>query len=121
MSSEDRRAHYRFNTTFPVRYAFAKKVGPGKYQVSAKFKGRGTNFSGGGAAITIGKPVPANTLMYVEMLIEFHDGELIVPAAGVVTHRQPVQVNGKNAYTAGFHFLMIDERNRDRLSVYLPR
>jgi c-di-GMP-binding flagellar brake protein YcgR len=116
-SGEDGRAFYRLDYQAQVRYRFAKKTAPGKYQVSPYFKGVGANFSGNGAAIDIGKPLPPKTLMYLEIKFPYSEEPLLVTAE--VVKRVDSVVMGKQAYRVMVRYLVIDEAEQDKMVSFI--
>lgn len=116
-SGSDKRDFYRLDYQAQVRYRFAKKTAPGKYQVSPYFKGVGANFSGGGAAIDIGKPLPPKTLMYLEIKFPYSDEPLLATAE--VVRREDAVVMGKQAYRVMIRYLVIDEAAQDRMVSFI--
>jgi c-di-GMP-binding flagellar brake protein YcgR len=116
-SGADARAFYRLEFPAPVRYRFAKKSAPGKYQVSPYFRGVGANFSGGGAAIDIGKPLPPKTLMYLEIKFPYSDEPLLATAE--VVKREDSVVNGKQAYRVMIRYLVMDEAAQDKMVSFI--
>lgn len=116
-SGTDKRAFYRLEYQAPVRYRFAKKTAPGKYQVSPYFKGVGANFSGGGAAIDIGKPLPPKTLMYLEIKFPYSDEPVLATAE--VVKREDSVVMGKQAHRVMIRYLVIDEASQDKMVSFI--
>lgn len=116
-SGSDNRFFYRLDYSAPVRYRFAKKTSQGKYQVSPYFRGVGANFSGGGAAIDIGKPLPPKTLMYLEIKFPYSDEPLLATAE--VVKREDAVVMGKQAYRVMIRYLLIDEAAQDRMVQFI--
>jgi c-di-GMP-binding flagellar brake protein YcgR len=117
LSASDKRAFFRLDYQAPVRYRFAKKTAPGKYQVSPYFKGVGANFSGGGSAIDIGKPLPPKTLMYLEIKFPYSDEPLLATAE--VVRREDSVVGGKQAYRVMLRYLVINEAEQDKMVSFI--
>ncbi|MBI4667123.1 MAG: PilZ domain-containing protein [Nitrospinae bacterium] len=113
----DKRTFFRFDYQAPVRYKFAKRTGEGQYQVSPWFKGVGANFSGGGAALHIGKPLPAKTLLLLEIKFPFSD-EPVVATAEVV-RREDDTINGKPVSLIMIRYLVIDEAVQDKMVSFI--
>jgi c-di-GMP-binding flagellar brake protein YcgR len=116
-SGEDSRAFYRLDYQAQVRYRFAKKTAPGKYHASPYFKGVGANFSGNGAAIDIGKPLPPKTLMYLEIKFPYSDEPFLATAE--VVKRVDSVVMGKQAYRVMIRYLVMDEAEQDRMVSFI--
>jgi c-di-GMP-binding flagellar brake protein YcgR len=112
-----KRGAYRLDYQAPTRYRFAKKTAPGKYQTSSYLKGMGANFSLSGAAIDIGKPLPAKTLVYLEIKFPYSDAPFLATAE--VVNREDAVVMGKQAYRVGIRFLLVDEAAQDRMASFL--
>lgn len=113
----DKRQFFRLEFPAPVRYRFAKKTGPAEYRVSPYFKGKGVNFSGGGAALNVGKPLPPKTLVLLEMIFPFSERPLM--AAAEVVRRDTAELKGHTVSLIMVRFLLIDEADRSRLVSFL--
>lgn len=113
----ERRKFFRLDYIAPVRYRFAKRLPDGKYQASAYFKGRGINFSGGGAALNLGKPLPPKTLVLLEIIFPFSDRPLM--ATGEVVRRDTSMFKGRTVNLIMVKFLMLDETMRSKLVSFL--
>ncbi|MGK7345109.1 MAG: PilZ domain-containing protein [Candidatus Nitrospinota bacterium M3_3B_026] len=113
----DKRQFFRLDFPAPVRYRFAKKTAPGEYRVSPYFKGKGVNFSGGGAALNVGKPLPPKTLVQLEMIFPFR--ERPVMAAAEVVRREAAELKGQAVSLIMVRFLLIDEADQSKLVSFL--
>jgi len=116
-SDADKRTFFRFEYPAPVRYRFAKKAEDGKYLVSPWLKGVGVDFSGGGAAIKVGKPLPPKTLMLVE--IRFPYGEEPIMATVEVVRRVEVEYKGATVYQLNLRYLLIDRVIQDKMVSFI--
>ena len=113
----DKRKDFRLDYPAPVRYRFAKKTESGKYQVSPYFKGRGVNFSGGGAAINVAKPLPPKTLVLLEMTFPFSDRPVMATAE--VVRRQDSVFKGKKVSMIMTRFLIMSEADSCKLVSFI--
>ena len=116
-SGIERRKFFRLDFTAPIRYRFAKAVGHGKYQVSPYFKGRGVNFFGGGAALNLGKPLPPETLVLLEMLFPF--SEKPVMATAEVIRKDVSHLKGREVSVIMVKFLLMEEAVNAKLVSFL--
>ncbi|MBI5816285.1 MAG: PilZ domain-containing protein [Nitrospinae bacterium] len=114
---KDNRLFFRFEYPAPVRYRFAKKTEPGKYMVSPWFKGVGVDFSGGGGALNIGKPLPAKTLVLMEIKFPYSDDPVIATAE--VVRRIDVEYKGAKVSQISFKYLLINSNVQDRMISFI--
>lgn len=116
-NSSDKRIFYRFEYNAPIKYKFAKMVAPGKYAVSPWCKGVGANFSGGGAAFYLGKPLPPKTLLFME--IRFPFGEEPLLATAEVVRRQEAEFKGKKVSMVMIKYLLMDPVAQDKMVSFI--
>jgi hypothetical protein len=113
----EKRAFYRFEYKAPLRYRFAKRVAEGRYQVSGYFKGVGVDFSGGGAAFHVGKPLPPGTLMLLEISFPYQE-EPVVATAEVI-RRKEIAFKGKTVSLIMVKYLLIGEDQQDKMVAFI--
>lgn len=112
-----KRGAYRLDYLAQVRYRFAQKAALGKYKVSSYLKGMSANVSATGAAIDIGKPLPAKTLIYLEIKFPYSYEPFLATAE--VVNRENSVVMGKQAYRVGIRFLVVDEATQDKMASFI--
>jgi len=108
-----RRQFFRYEHPAPIRYRFAKKVETAKYNVSPYFKGLGVDFSGNGAAFRATKPLPINTLVFLEMLFPFSHDPMMVTAE--VVRRDEEEFRGQKISKIMVKYLVVDEEALNKL------
>ncbi len=114
----ERREFFRFDLNFSIRYRFAKKLADNKYKTSKLLKGIGINFSACGAAVKITKPLPVDTLVYLEITLPFCDEPLL--ATSQVIRRDLSSHNDKPVTLIGVKYLVIEEKTKASLASYRP-
>ncbi len=114
---EDLRSAFRVEMTVPVKYRFAKKVAPGEYKLSPYLRGSGFNFSGGGAGVKVGQPLPVGTLIYLRMKFSFLED--VVTATAVVVSRDPGKSAIKSPTQIHVRFLVIRKRHVEKIMAYV--
>lgn len=113
MTGRDDRRDFRLELNLPVRYRFGKKLEPGKYRMSPPFKGIGDNFSGGGAAIIVGKPIPAKTLVYLEITFPYSPEPFLV--SGEVVRLGTKEIKGRKASLIMVRYLLYDALAHEKM------
>jgi len=114
----EKREFFRFVLNFPIRYRFAKKLSDNKYQASKLLKGVGINFSACGAAVKVTKPLPVDTLVYLEINLPSCDESLLTTSQ--VIRRHPSIHNDKAVTLIGVKYLVIEEKTKSSLASYRP-
>ncbi len=118
MVTEERSEYNRTDYNLPTLYRFSKKIEEGKYNTSSFLKGRCKDFSGGGLALMATKPIPPNTLLYIEINIAQEGASIL--ATGEVVRRQKTSFKGKEVYLLCIRFIILDENNRTKLISFRP-
>jgi len=111
------RQFFRLDIAIPVRYRFAKKVAEGKYKVSPPFKALGDNFSGNGAAIKVGKPLPEKTLIYLELYFPFRKEPVLATAE--VVRKQEMVYKDKPVALIMVRYLIMEPAAQDQMTGFI--
>lgn len=114
---KDARDDYRVRLTMPVKYRVGVRQPDGKYVLSPVFSGAGVDFSGGGAALKIGKEVPAG--FFVHVVIPFPFQREPVMAVGEVLRTKPDLLRNQQVRLCVVKYLLINPDVRDKMVGYI--
>lgn len=117
MIVKSKRQCFRLEVHISVRYKIAKRVGQGEYKVSKYFKGMGQDFSDQSAAIKVNKPLPVNTLLYLEMSFPFQDEPVLATAE--VVRCEKGKFKGKTVPLIMVRFILINETVHNAMTSFI--
>lgn len=114
-SASDLRQDFRVRLAVSIRYRVAKRFGD-VFKLSPFLKGIGVDFSAGGATFKIGKSIPKDYLMYLEIFFPF--SKYPVSAVGEVLRTKEDTLKGKKVYLCIVRYLLISPTIQDKMVGY---